>query len=125
MSVQAKLIEAASDFRNRADALRCAALVNTRRRARQALDGSRQLKAPVSALHAAGGEFRKMASRHLSQFVAQNSSWAREAGRDVLQLARMTYSNLASGPVPAPRKPAARRSRAPAAARQRRAAKLA
>ena len=70
------------------------------------------LKGSLAALQVAGREFNRVARRHVSKFVKQNTAIAREAGKDVSALARATYSQLATREAAItrkPRKPAARK----------------
>jgi hypothetical protein len=101
MNFQEKVFETTADFRAQA-----AKRVET-------------LKGSFAALKVAGAEFNKVARRHVSRFVKENSAIATEAGKDVSALARATYARLASKPA-AP----ARKTRKPAA-RKRAAAKAA
>jgi hypothetical protein len=75
------------------------------------------LKGSFATLKVAGSEFNKVALRHVSRFVKENSAIATEAGKDVGALARATFAQLASKPA-AP----ARKARKPAV-RKRAAAK--
>lgn len=70
------------------------------------------LKGSLAALKVAGNEFNKVARRHASRFVKENSAIAVEAGKEVGALARATYAQLAKKPATATRKarkPAARK----------------
>ena len=118
MNFQDKVIETTADFRARAAALTQAALVTVRAQADAATGKVAQLKTSLSALQLAGREFNKVARRHVSRFVKQNSSIAREAGKEVSALARTTYQQLSkreAAPARKPRKTAARKRTAKAA----------
>ena len=112
MNFQSKVFETTTDLRARAAALANVAMVTARTRATQAAERVGTLKGSLAALQMAGRELNKVARRHVSKFVKQNTAIAREAGKDVSALARSTYSQLAArDAVPArkPRKPAARK----------------
>jgi hypothetical protein len=119
MNLQDKVFETTADFRARAAALGQTLLVEARNRAAQTAGRVNRLKTSLAALQIAGREFGKVAQRHASRFVTQNSLLAREAGKDVSSLARSTYQRLATHDVPAARKP----RKAPT--RKRKAAKMA
>ena len=88
MNFQEKVFESTADFRARA-----AKRVET-------------LKGSLAALKIAGNELTKVARRHASRFMKENSAIAVEAGKEVGALARATYGQLASKPAaPAARKP--------------------
>ena len=83
---------------------------STLRRARRA---SQRL---ICRPQVAGRELNKVARRHASRFVNENSSIARDAGKDVSALARATYASWQArrGPTQKARKPPAARKRAAA-----------
>jgi hypothetical protein len=94
MNFQEKVAETTADFRAKA-----AKRVET-------------LKGSLAALKVAGTELNKVARRHVSRFVKENSAIATEAGKEVGALARATYAQLANKPSVTPRKtrkPAARK----------------
>jgi hypothetical protein len=118
MNLQDKVFETTADFRARAASLSQALLVEARNRAALTAGRVKRLKTSLAALQVAGREFGKVAQRHASLFVAQNSVLARNAGKDVSSLARSAYQRLATHDVPAARKP----RKAPT--RKRKAAKM-
>ena len=70
------------------------------------------LKGSLAALKSAGTELNKVARRHVSRFVKENSAIAVEAGKEVGALARATYAQLANKPaatIRKARKPTARK----------------
>jgi hypothetical protein len=94
MNFQEKVFENTADFRARA-----AKHVET-------------LKGSLAALKIAGNALSKVARRHGSRFVKENSAIALEAGKEVGALARATFAQLASKPAATarkPRKPVARK----------------
>lgn len=95
MNFQDKVFESTADFRARAAALTRTAFVTARARATQAAGRVSQFRSSLTALQIAGREFNKVASRHFTQFLKQNSSLARDVGKDVSALARDTYQQLA------------------------------
>lgn len=62
------------------------------------------LKTSLGALKVAGREFNKVARRHVSRFVKENSVLAIEAGQDVRALARSTYAQISGVEVKPARK---------------------
>ena len=104
MNFQEKVFETTADFRAQA-----AKRVET-------------LKGSLAALKVAGVEFNKVARRHVTRCVKENSVIAAEAGKEVSALARATYAQLANKPAAPARK--ARKTRKPVA-RTRAAAKAA
>ena len=118
MNFQSKVFETTADLRARAAALANVAVVTARTRANQAAERVGTLKGSLAALQLAGRDFNKVARRHVSKFVKQNTAIAREAGKDVSALARSTYSQLATRETVVTRKPrkAAARKRAAKAA---------
>ena len=119
MNFQERLIEASSDLRARATAITTAALDIARARADVAAKRVDVLKSSLSTLSAAGRELNKVAQRHASRFVRENSSLALASGKDVGALARSTYASLAD------RKVAAKTRKPRAAARKRTTSKAA
>jgi hypothetical protein len=111
MNLQDKVLETTADFRARAASLSHAILAQTRHRATQAAGRVERLKTSLAALQTAGRALGKVAQRHATRFVTQNSMIAREAGKDVSSLARSTYLRLAKRDVPArkPRKSSTRK----------------
>lgn len=105
MNFQDKVFESTADFRARATALAETALASARARAGQAAQRADSLKVSIETLQVAGRELGTVARRHVSRFVKENAGIAREAGRDVAELARATYSKLANREAPATRKP--------------------
>ena len=112
MNFQDKVFESTADFRARAASLTQAAFATARTRANQAAGRVAKLKPALAALQVAGREFNKVARRHVSRLVKQNSTIARDAGKDVSALARSTYLQLSkreAAPARKPRKTAARK----------------
>jgi hypothetical protein len=118
MNFQEKLIEASSDLRARAATLTNAAFDLARARASVAAKRV-GLKGSFATLTVAGQALNKVAQRHASRFVKENSAIAVAAGKDFGALARSTYATLAG------RKAAAKPARKPRATRKRRASKAA
>ena len=120
MNIQERLIEASSELRARASAFTTAALDVARARADVAAKRVDLLKGSLATLTVAGRELNKVAQRHASRFVKENSAIAFAAGKDFRTLARTTYVTLSG------RKPTAkpRKTRA-SAARKRSTAKAA
>jgi hypothetical protein len=95
MNFQEKLFEASADLRARATALTTAALDLARARAKVTSGRVEVLKGSLNALTDAGRAFNKVAQRHATRFVKENSVLALAAGKDVSALARSTYATLA------------------------------
>jgi hypothetical protein len=115
MNFQEKLLEASAELRTRAAAI-AASAVETARRAK--LDTRvEDLKKSISVLNGARLALRKVAGRHASHFVKQNSTLVSAVRKDVSELARSTFATLAKRPVAkkARRTPAARKRSARAA----------
>jgi hypothetical protein len=112
MNFQERLIEASSELRARATAFTTAALDVARSRADVAAQRVDGLKGSLATLTIAGRELNKVAQRHASRFVKENSAIAVAAGKDVGALARSTLASLAG------RKVAAKRRKPRAAARR-------
>ena len=120
MNFQEKLIEATSELRVRASRLTTAAMDVARDRAGSAARRAQVLKTSLATLSVAGRELNKVAQRHGSRFMKENSALALAAGKDLGALARSTYATLAG------RKPAAKvRKPRVAATRKRASAKAA
>jgi len=119
MNLQEKLFEASSDLRARAAALTTAALDVARSRADVAAKRVDVLKGSFATLSVAGRELNKVAQRHATRFVKENSALAIAAGKDVGALARSTYASLAG------RKVAAKNRKPRTAARKRASSKAA
>jgi hypothetical protein len=118
MNFQDKVFETTADFRVRAAALTQAALDAARLQAGVASGRVAKLKTTLSALQVAGRELNKVTRRHVSRLVKQNSSIARDAGKEFSALARSTLQQLSRGPaapVRKARKTAARKRAAKAA----------
>jgi hypothetical protein len=116
MNLQEKMLEASTELRARAAAFAASALQSARRRARLA-KRLEELKKSITVLDGARRAFGKVARRHASQFVKQNSTIASAVSKDVAVLARSTYASLSSQPATrkARRAPAARKRTAKAA----------
>ena len=95
MNFQERLFEASSELRARAAAFTTAALDVARARADVAAKRVDLLKGSFTTLSVAGRELNKVAQRHASRFVKENSAIAVAAGKDVGELARSTYASLA------------------------------
>jgi len=95
VNFQEKIVEASSDLRARATRFTTAALDVARARADIAAKRMDVLKTSLAALSLAGRELNKVAQRHASRFVKENSAIAAAAGKDVGALARSTYASLA------------------------------
>jgi hypothetical protein len=112
MNFQERLFEASADLRARATALTSAALDLARERASVAAGRVEVLKGSLATLSDAGRAFNKVAQRHATRFVTENSELALAAGKDVSALARATYATLAG------RKPATKARKPRTAARR-------
>ena len=117
MNFQEKLMEASTDLRARAAALATFAIGNARVQADLAAKRATRLKISLAVLNGAGRELNKVARRHVTRLVKQNSIIAAEVRRDVTSLAQSTYASLTRHPAPkkARRAPAARKRAAKAA----------
>jgi hypothetical protein len=112
MNFQERLIEASSELRARASAFTTAALDVARARAGVAAKRVNVLKGSFATLTVAGLELNKVAQRHASRFVKENSAIAVAAGKDFGSLARTTYATLSGRKTPAKsRKPRASATR--------------
>lgn len=118
MNFQDKVFETTADFRARAAALTRTAIGAARLQANAASGRVSKLKTTLGALTLAGRQLNKVARRHVSRLVKQNSSIARDAGKEISALARSTYRQLSkqdAAPVRRTRKSAARKRAAKAA----------
>jgi len=122
MNFQDKLIEASSDLRARAANLTSAALDLARARADVATQRVDVLKDSLATLTVAGRALNKVAQRHASRFVKENSAIAVAAGKEFGALARTTYATLSGRKGAAKR---ARKTRATRATRKRASSKAA
>jgi hypothetical protein len=95
MNLQEKLFETTAELRARATALTAAALDVARARANVAAKRVDVLKGSLATLSDAGRAFSKVAQRHGTRFVKENSELAFAAGKDVSAIARTTYASLA------------------------------
>jgi hypothetical protein len=95
MNFQEKIAETSSDLRARATRLASAALDVARARADIAAKRVDILKTSFAALSLAGRELNKVARRHGSRFVKENSAIAVAASKDLGAFARTTYASLA------------------------------
>lgn len=89
MNIQARLFEVSAGLRARAATLAAAAA--------QRVDA---LKVPMATLAVAGRELNKVAQRHVSRFVRENSTLALTASTEVTAIARATFATLAARPTP-------------------------
>jgi len=118
MNFQEKLIEASSELRARASAFTTAALDVARERADVASKRVDLLKGSFATLSIAGRELNKVAQRHASRFVKENSAIAVAAGKDFGALARSTFATLSGRKASTKaRKPRATATRKRASAR--------
>ena len=119
MTFQEKIVETSSELRARATQLATAALDVARARADIAAKRVDVLKTSLTTLSVAGRAFNKVAQRHGSRFVKENSAIAVAAGKELGALARSTYASLSGRKTPARTRKArvvARRKRASAKA---------
>jgi hypothetical protein len=113
MNFRERLIDASSELRARAASLSAAALDAARARAEVASKRVDVLKGSLATLTVAGRQLNKVAQRHASRFVKENSAIAVAAGKDFGTLARTTYATLSGRKTPTrARKPRAARKRA-------------
>jgi hypothetical protein len=92
MNFQSKLVETTTNFRAQVSALAVTAMNDS-------------LKATFATLRLAGGQLGKVARRHVSRLVEQNSSLVVDAGKDFSALARATFAQLARRDTVTARKP--------------------
>lgn len=111
MNLQSKVIETTKDLRARVSTLTGTAVEVARARATETVNRAAELKGTLATLRSAGGELNKVARRHVSRLVEQNSSIVVAAGKDLSALARATYAQLANSeaPIRKSRKPAVRK----------------
>lgn len=108
MNFQEKLLEASAELRARATAFTQSALDLARARTVRAVGRVDVLKGSIATLSDASRAFNKVAQRHATRFVKENSELALAAGKDVSALARTTYATLAGRKsAPKSRKPRA------------------
>ena len=105
MNFQTKIIETAADFRARAAAVTEATVEIARGQAAANAGRVARIKTSLSALQLAARELNKVARRHVSRLVKQNSTIAREAGKEVTALARSTYQQMSKRDAEVTRKP--------------------
>jgi hypothetical protein len=105
MNFQEKLIENTAEIRARATALASTALTTARSTAAAAAQRVGVLKGSLATLQVAGRELNKVARRHVTRFVKENSTLAMAAGKDMSALARSTYSQLSQPKATVGRKP--------------------
>jgi len=111
MNFQAKMFEASAELRARAATLAASVLESARQRAGHAAKRIDGLKGSLTVLEGAGRELKKVARRHATRFVKENSSLATAVRKDVSTLARSTYASLTerAAPKKTRRAPAARK----------------
>ena len=124
MNFQEKVFEATADLRARALSLANAALTRARTRADVAAKRVEKLKGSLTTLSVAGRELNKVALRHATRFVKENSTIAQATAKDVSAIARTTYATLARGTAK-PQVQKARKARVVRASRKRSTAKAA
>ena len=111
MNFQEKMLESTADLRARAAALANVAITTARSRAKVAAKRAEVLKGSFATLTIAGRELNKVARRHATRFVKENSAIAANAGKDVSALARTTYATLTQrAAAPKARKAARKRA---------------
>jgi hypothetical protein len=98
MNFQEKLLEASAELRTRAAALAASTVEIARSRAKLHTRVE-DLKKSISVLNGARLELRKVAGRHASHFVKQNSTLVSAVRKDVTDLARSTFASLSKRPV--------------------------
>src|SRR4051812_39575553 len=106
MNFQDRMIEVSARLRARATSLANAAGELALNRA--------ALTKSIATLSIAGSELNKVARRHASRFVRENSALAIAAGKDIGAIARSTYTSLsarAATKVPARKTRSARKPR--------------
>jgi hypothetical protein len=101
MNFHDKVFETTADFRARAVALSHTAIDGVRVCASAASSRVAVLRSSLSALRVAGRELNKVTRRHVSRLVKQNSSIARNAGKEFSALARATLQQLSQDAAPA------------------------
>src|SRR5258706_14696899 len=99
MNFQEKVFEATADLRSRAALLADEVIKPARARASVAARRVEVLKGSLATLSVASREFNKVARRHATRFMKENSSLAVAAGKDVSTLARSTFATLAQRPA--------------------------
>lgn len=119
MDFQDKVFDITADFRARATAFAEAAWASAQHRATKTAGRMNDLKTALTTLQTTGRELKKVAGKHASQFIEQNSALARAAGQDMAALARSTYSQMSR---PYSTKSTTTRKRASARGRQTRKA---
>jgi hypothetical protein len=103
MNFQAKVIETTADLRARVSTLAGSAVDLARSSAADGAKRAALLKGTLSTLRSAGGELNKVARRHVSRLVEQNSSIVVDAGKDLTALAKATYTRITTVNKPARR----------------------
>jgi hypothetical protein len=118
MNFQEKLLEVSSELRARAAAFAYTTLDTARARADASGKHAEKLKHSFATLTLAGRELNRVAQRHASRFVKENSAIAKAAGKEVGTLARSTFASLTRGESPSKgRKPRITRGRKRASAK--------
>jgi hypothetical protein len=112
MNFQEKVLETTADLRARAAAIANVAVTTARARAEVAAKRVNGLKGSFAVLTTAGRELNKVARRHATRFVKENSTIAVDAGKDVKALARSTYATLTKPTAAAKARKAPARKRA-------------
>jgi hypothetical protein len=100
MNFQEKLFETTADLRSLAAEFAQAAVHTARVQAEAATKRAEKLKGSLGVINDAGREFNKVARRHGSQFIKQNSSLAAKVRDDVTSLARSTFASLKKNAAP-------------------------
>lgn len=116
MNFQDKLVETTAELRTRALALTQTALDVARSQAARTATRVAKLRGTVGTLTDAGRAFGKVAQRHGSRFVKENTALALAAGKDVRGLARSTVATLTAAKPAKAREARVTRKRAAKAA---------
>lgn len=116
MNLKEKVMEASANLRERAAVFVEATAKATRAQTDAAAGQMAALRKSLVVLDAARLELNKLARRHASRIVKQNSPLFSAVRRDVSELAHSTYQTLSAGNSPKTRRPRPVRKRARKAA---------
>jgi hypothetical protein len=114
MNFQEKLFETTADLRSRAAEFAQAAVHTARVQAEAASKRAEKLKGSLDVINDAGRELNKVARRHGSQFLKQNSSLVAKVRDEVTSLARSTFASLQKSAAPKSGKTTSRKRKAKA-----------
>ena len=103
MNLQEKLFETSAELRSRAQAFAATAVEKADAAAKQVEQRLGGLRGSLAVLNSAGRKFNKVARRHATSFVKQNSTLVAQVRDDVSELARSTFTTL-TAPASKPRK---------------------